>query len=224
MTNTGSVINILFAEDSPADVELALRALGRSGILAVAAVHSTEDAFRSALRAALPDIIISDNSMPQFSSKLAFAAARELAPNVPFIVLSGSAARERAGAEHLRQVTALLDKVDLEQLGSVVTSILSRLACGGDSASTTSEPTVDDFLSLEIRTAHTYLNQAERWPRGEAFDSCLLRVQRVISRIDRLLTRKNALDRDAKNIRSDRDELAARLTALTSDPGRAPKS
>src|SRR5687768_148995 len=101
MKNNGRVLKILFAEDSAQDVELAIRALKRSGISAIATRECTEVAFRDALISTLPDIIISANSMPQFSSKLALAAARELAPTVPFIVLSGSVAK--AGVDHLHQ-------------------------------------------------------------------------------------------------------------------------
>ena len=51
---------------------------------------------RAALAAALPDIILSDFSLPQFDGMSALAVAREVAPDVPFIFLSGTIGEERA--------------------------------------------------------------------------------------------------------------------------------
>jgi CheY-like chemotaxis protein len=216
MKNNGRVLKILFAEDSAQDVELAIRALKRSGISAIAARECTEVAFRDALSSMLPDIIISDNSMPQFSSKLALAAARELAPTVPFIVLSGSVAKDAAGVDHLHQVTASLAKSDMEQLGNVVAQALSRATpqIAGDWSHATTP--VNGFLSLEIRIAQTYLNQAERRPRGDALDRNIARVRRVVALIDRILSRIDTAAPEANEIRQARDELTTRLTALSS--------
>jgi DNA-binding NtrC family response regulator len=216
MKNNGRLLKILFAEDSAQDVELAIRALKRSGISAIATRECTEVAFRDALISALPDIIISDSSMPQFSSKLALAAARELAPTVPFIVLSGSVAKAMAGVDHLHQVTACLAKSDMEQLGNVVAQALSRATpqIAGDRSSATTQ--VSGFLSLEIRIAQTYLNQAERRPRGEALDRNIARVRRVVALIDRTLSRIDTAAPEANEMRQARDELTTRLTALSS--------
>ena len=51
---------------------------------------------RAALAAALPDVILSDFSLPQFDGMSALAVAREVAPDVPFIFLSGTIGEERA--------------------------------------------------------------------------------------------------------------------------------
>jgi CheY-like chemotaxis protein len=116
-------VRIVMAEDSPADAELAVRALRRHGIRAEMVVVSSEPEFRQAL-AARPDVIISDNSMPLFSGQLALAIARELAPGVPFIFLSGTVPKQLPADSTLAQATACLDKNALGELGALVQTVL----------------------------------------------------------------------------------------------------
>ncbi len=56
----------------------------------------TEAEMRAALRAGLPDLILSDFSLPSFDGMSALAIARAEAPGVPFIFLSGTIGEERA--------------------------------------------------------------------------------------------------------------------------------
>jgi CheY-like chemotaxis protein len=51
---------------------------------------------RDALRDFQPNVILSDFSLPQFNGLAALAVARELAPNLPFIFVSGTIGEERA--------------------------------------------------------------------------------------------------------------------------------
>src|SRR5437879_13833570 len=51
---------------------------------------------RAALRAELPNLILSDFSLPGFDGMSALAIARAEAPGVPFIFLSGTIGEERA--------------------------------------------------------------------------------------------------------------------------------
>jgi PAS domain-containing protein len=89
-------IRILFVEDNRADVELELRELLRSG-LAVQhrAVERREDFLRE-LAEFRPDIILSDFSMPSFDGMSALAIARETAPGIPFLFVSGTIGEEHA--------------------------------------------------------------------------------------------------------------------------------
>jgi CheY-like chemotaxis protein len=117
---------IVIAEDSLVDAELAARAIRRHGILAEVVVASSEEEFRAALRAAKPDVIISDYSMATMDGRIAFEIAIELAPAVPFIFLSGSVLKLAAGTKHVDGATACLDKSDLDKLGHAVLSALQR--------------------------------------------------------------------------------------------------
>ena len=117
-------IRVVIAEDSMPDAHLAGRALKRYGIQAEVVVATHEDEFRAALLAARADVIISDYSMLTMDGKAAYKIARELAPDVPFIYLSGSALRLAAGSQHIDNATACLDKRDMDRLGEVVAKAL----------------------------------------------------------------------------------------------------
>ena len=119
-----TTVRIVMAEDSSADAELAARALKRHGFGGEFVVVSSEPEFRQALGGARPDLILSDNSMPQFSGSRALAIARELAPGVPFIFLSGSVPDRLPADSALAQATACLDKRRLHELGALVETVL----------------------------------------------------------------------------------------------------
>ncbi len=89
-------IRVLLTEDVSTDAELELRELKRAGIKVDHRIVDTEAAFRRELRDFLPDIILSDFSMPQFDGMSALDLARELAPDTPFIFVSGTIGEEYA--------------------------------------------------------------------------------------------------------------------------------
>src|SRR6185295_17685086 len=89
-------VHLLFVEDSPQDVELALRALRKDGVEAHWRQVDSEPAMREALAAVQPDVILSDFSMPKFDGLAALRLARELTPEIPFIFVSGTIGEERA--------------------------------------------------------------------------------------------------------------------------------
>jgi diguanylate cyclase (GGDEF)-like protein len=98
MTNTEAAgeLRVLLVEDSQADAELAIWRLKQAGYVCTHECVVTEAQMRAALAAALPDIILSDFSLPQFDGLSALAVARAVAPDVPFIFLSGTIGEERA--------------------------------------------------------------------------------------------------------------------------------
>ncbi|MBI2748061.1 MAG: EAL domain-containing protein [Burkholderiales bacterium] len=89
-------LRILMIEDVPTDAELEARELKRAGLRVTHRRVDTEEAFRLALREFQPEIILSDFSMPQFDGMAALALAREFAPDVPFIFVSGTIGEEYA--------------------------------------------------------------------------------------------------------------------------------
>src|SRR5579871_5277285 len=91
-----SQLRVLMVEDSTADAELAIWRLKQGGYVCAPRRVVTAADMRAALAAELPDIILSDFSLPQFDGIAALAIARELAPDVPFIFLSGTIGEERA--------------------------------------------------------------------------------------------------------------------------------
>ena len=82
-------LRVLIVEDSTADVDLLRRTLRRGGYEVTSAVVETPEAMRAALEGQDWDVITSDHAMPQFSAPAALALAKELRPDVPFLIVSG---------------------------------------------------------------------------------------------------------------------------------------
>lgn len=85
-----SKLRILFAEDLETDFELAVRTLKKADIDFIFELVETKDAFEKAIKTFLPDIIISDFSMPTFDGMSALKIAKAFDPRIPFIILTGS--------------------------------------------------------------------------------------------------------------------------------------
>jgi PAS domain S-box-containing protein/diguanylate cyclase (GGDEF)-like protein len=89
-------IRVLLIEDVRADAELEVRALKRAGLRIEHRVVEAEVVFRNALAEFVPDVILSDFSMPKFDGMFALSLARELCPDTPFIFVSGTIGEEYA--------------------------------------------------------------------------------------------------------------------------------
>jgi diguanylate cyclase (GGDEF)-like protein/PAS domain S-box-containing protein len=89
-------IRVLLTEDVAADAELEVRELRRAGLRFTHRVVDRQDSFEAALREFAPDVILSDFSMPGFDGMAALALARELAPDTPFVFVSGTIGEEYA--------------------------------------------------------------------------------------------------------------------------------
>ena len=89
-------VRVLLVEDSDDDALLVIRRLRKAGIAVDQRRVETADAMSAALQSQLPDIIISDNNMPNFSAAEALHILRETSLDVPFIVVSGEIGEEAA--------------------------------------------------------------------------------------------------------------------------------
>jgi diguanylate cyclase (GGDEF)-like protein len=89
-------LRLLLIEDSESDAELTLRLLNAAGFKCSYRCVVSEKEMRSALQDGLPDLILSDFSLPGFDGMSALAIARAEAAGVPFIFLSGTIGEERA--------------------------------------------------------------------------------------------------------------------------------
>jgi diguanylate cyclase (GGDEF)-like protein len=92
----GRELRVLLIEDSESDAEMAMWRLKQAGYLCTFKRVVSEAEMRTELRTGLPDLILSDFSLPQFDGMSALAIARVEAPGVPFIFLSGTIGEERA--------------------------------------------------------------------------------------------------------------------------------
>jgi two-component sensor histidine kinase len=122
-----SPVRLLVLEDSDLDAVLIERELQRSGIdMEVERVFA-----RSPYEAALQrgggfDLILSDFSLPDFDGVAALQIARELAPETPFIFVSGVLGEEFAIDALKQGATDYILKQRLERLPSAVTRALAE--------------------------------------------------------------------------------------------------
>lgn len=87
---------ILILEDSKGDVDLLLYELKKNSFTFSYEVVQTQNTFEEALRNFIPDIILSDFSLPSFDAVSAFHIKQEICPDTPFIIVSGIIGEENA--------------------------------------------------------------------------------------------------------------------------------
>ncbi len=106
-------LKILILEDTPCDVELIQYELIKSGLNFFSEIVQTKNEFIAALDNFLPDIILSDYSLPSFDGVSAFYIKQEKYADIPFIIVSGSVGEENAVELIKKGVTdyALKDKL-----------------------------------------------------------------------------------------------------------------
>lgn len=96
--STDDCVRLLLAEDNEDDAQLIIRHLNRAGIGVVHHRVQTADEMAVELSLHPPDVVISDNSMPQFDAATALRLLKTSAADIPFIVVSGQIGEEAAAA------------------------------------------------------------------------------------------------------------------------------
>ena len=89
-------MHILHLEDDPNDAALVASTLESEHIKCATICVQTRDEFVAALQKGRVDLILSDFSLPAFDGLSALKIARELSPDVPFILVSGALGEDRA--------------------------------------------------------------------------------------------------------------------------------
>jgi len=89
-------LRILIVEDVPSDAELLEFQLRQGGMEFISECVETKEAYLKMLREFKPDLILSDYSLPHFDGMTALRLAQELAPTIPFILVTGSMNEETA--------------------------------------------------------------------------------------------------------------------------------
>jgi len=89
-------LKILLAEDNSNDVKLLDRELKKEKTQFEMRVVDSEPDFRREIENFKPDIIISDYSMPVFDGMSALRIKKEICPEIPFIIVTGSINEETA--------------------------------------------------------------------------------------------------------------------------------
>lgn len=87
-------LNILLLEDNPTDAELVKYALRKENMEFESTWVDNRVDFIAALKNNSFDIILSDNSLPQFEAKEAVQIVRNMLPDMPFILVTGTVHEE----------------------------------------------------------------------------------------------------------------------------------
>ncbi len=89
-------LKVLILEDISTDAELVESELRSAGIEFEARRVDSEESFLKAFEDFSPGIILSDYSLPSFDGESALMLAAGIAPNVPFIFVTGALGEDRA--------------------------------------------------------------------------------------------------------------------------------
>lgn len=118
-------LKILIAEDSPLDAELIMSQLRKDGFDPSWTQVETEKDFLAELKK-LPDIVLSDYAMPQFSGLRAAQLTRDSGLNIPFILISGTVGEDAAVDAMKHGATDYLLKDRIVRLGSAIQRALEQ--------------------------------------------------------------------------------------------------
>lgn len=119
-------LNVLIVEDSPDDVALVVDELCRAGFAPKWKRVETEPDFLAEIKN-LPDIILSDYSMPQFSGIRAMELLGKSGLPIPFILISGTVGEHVAVEAMKKGVTDYLLKDRIARLGAAVRRAMQEI-------------------------------------------------------------------------------------------------
>jgi two-component system cell cycle sensor histidine kinase/response regulator CckA len=124
---TAEPLRILILEDVPMDAELVAYELGRARVRFDARRVDTREAFLHELERYRPDVILSDYTLPRFDGMAALSLARERAPEVPFLIVTGSVNEETAVGCMKAGATDYLLKSNLARIGPAIEAAIARV-------------------------------------------------------------------------------------------------
>ncbi|MGH7581509.1 MAG: PAS domain S-box protein [Gemmatimonadales bacterium] len=124
---TPEPLRILILEDVAMDAELVEYELERARIPFAARRVDTRESFLREIDEFGPDLILSDYSLPRFDGMAALSLARERAPSVPFLIVTGSVNEETAVGCMKAGATDYLLKSNLARIGPAIEGALARV-------------------------------------------------------------------------------------------------
>src|SRR5579859_6676346 len=113
-------VRILILEHEPDDIALLQYELKKGGLQYSSVVVQDRANYEQTLRDFKPDLVLSDFVLPEFDGAAAFYLKKEIAPDIPFIIVSGTIGEENAVQLIKAGVT---DYVLKDKLFTVVTKI-----------------------------------------------------------------------------------------------------
>jgi PAS domain S-box-containing protein len=127
----GIKTKILFVEHDPNDIELMQYELKKGGLHFISEVVQNEQDYEKALKNFIPDIILSDFSLPSFDGRTAFKMKEQMAPDTPFIFVSGNIGEENS-IEYIK--SGVTDYALKDKLFTLTTKVKRALKDANDIA------------------------------------------------------------------------------------------
>jgi len=121
-------VRLVLVEDVPTEAEIAVRQLEAGGFACTWQRVDSEAGLRRALLQYKPDVILSDFTLPGFDGIAALEVAREIAPDTPFLFLSGTIGEESAIDALQRGACDYVLKTNMARLAPSVRRALAESA------------------------------------------------------------------------------------------------
>jgi PAS domain S-box-containing protein len=119
-------LNILHLEDSETDAEIVKRVLKKENLPFNYKLCMSREEYIAALQECTPDVILADNSLPQFDAAEALNIANHLMLQVPFILVTGTMSEEFAVDMIKRGADDYILKDRLGRLPSAIDTALKK--------------------------------------------------------------------------------------------------
>jgi diguanylate cyclase (GGDEF)-like protein len=196
-------LQLVMVEDSEADAELVARKLTKAGLDVVIHRVETELDFVQALHGVVPDLILSDFSLPQFDGLRALDIAVEQAPETPFIFVSGTIGEERAIDALRRGATDYVLKTNLSRLPAAVERALRDVSLKAARAKSEQQRRDQEIRLQRLTRTYRMLSSTSSAilrlrNRMELFDE-VCRIAAQQGGYDRVVV--SVIDPDAKTLR-----------------------
>jgi PAS domain S-box-containing protein len=120
------ITKILFVEDVQSDAELIWNVIEKEKIVFEKVLVDNEHDYVAALGTYMPDLVISDYSLPQFDGYTALTLKNRLAPEIPFILVTGSVNEETAVEIMKAGADDYVIKDNLSRLGGAIRSAIAK--------------------------------------------------------------------------------------------------
>ena len=117
-------ISVLVVEDSFYSADLNIRELKKTGCTVHYQMVSSGKSMESALKESKWDLIISDNSMPNFSALKSLEIRNCMDMNIPFIIVSEDISQHDIDKALEEGCAAYISKEDLTELRKIAADVL----------------------------------------------------------------------------------------------------
>lgn len=165
-------LKILLLEDSATDAEIIQRMLQKENSDARFSLAMNRSSFLQELESFRPDVVLSDNSLPQFNAAEALKIVRSQSLHTPFILVTGTVSEEYAASIIKQGADDYLLKDRMARLPAAIGAALryrqvekekqeaaERLKKSEESHRTIMERISDAFVALDTQWNYTYVNQ-----------------------------------------------------------------